>query len=341
MVDAGSLSNLQAGFIGKGLRIKMGETRFQPGEWKAVNAVGDDLKKQIFPLPVREPSQVLFNLLDLLLKSGKELASVAEIFVGKMPGQNTPATTTMASIEQGMKVFTAVYKRVYRSLTSEFRKIYKLNQQYMNPEEYISILDNPIPQEDYKGPKDDIIPGADPTAVSSQEKQQKVQAVMQLLNLGTINPMAATLMYLEAHEIPEAEIKKLAMQPQPKTDPKVEALQAKAAIDQQKAQNDIQISREKLRMDQMTKEQEMQHKATLQRMELEGKQMESILKGRAATLDLQAAAAQHSQSMQQQAQQNQMKLATQHASHQQQMQQQKENTKLSLKKRTKPNDSNL
>ena len=341
LVDAGSLSNLQAGFIGKGLRIKMGETRFQPGEWKAVNAVGDDLKKQIFPLPVREPSQVLFNLLDLLLKSGKELASVAEIFVGKMPGQNTPATTTMASIEQGMKVFTAVYKRVYRSLTSEFRKIYKLNQQYMNPEEYISILDNPIPQEDYKGPEDDIIPGADPSAVSSQEKQQKVQAVMQLLNLGTINPMAATLMYLEAHEIPEAEIKKLAMQPQPKTDPKVEALQAKAAIDQQKAQNDIQISREKLRMDQMTKEQEMQHKATLQRMELEGKQMESILKGRAATLDLQAAAAQHSQSMQQQAQQNQMKLATQHASHQQQMQQQKENTKLSLKKRTKPNDSNL
>lgn len=340
LVDAGSLSNLQAGFIGKGLRIKMGETRFQPGEWKAVNAVGDDLKKQIFPLPVREPSQVLFNLLDLLLKSGKELASVAEIFVGKMPGQNTPATTTMASIEQGMKVFTAVYKRVYRSLTSEFRKIYKLNQQYMNPEEYISILDNPIPQEDYKGPEDDIIPGADPSAVSSQEKQQKVQAVMQLLNLGTINPMAATLMYLEAHEIPEAEIKKLAMQPQPKTDPKVEALQAKAAIDQQKAQNDIQISREKLRMDQMTKEQEMQHKATLQRMELEGKQMESILKGRAATLDLQAAAAQHNQSMQQQAQQNQMKLATQHASHQQQMQQQKENTKLSLKKRTKPNDSN-
>lgn len=341
LVDAGSLSNLQAGFIGKGLRIKMGETRFQPGEWKAVNAVGDDLKKQIFPLPVREPSQVLFNLLDLLLKSGKELASVAEIFVGKMPGQNTPATTTMASIEQGMKVFTAVYKRVYRSLTSEFRKIYKLNQQYMNPEEYIPILDNPIPQEDYKGPEDDIIPGADPSAVSSQEKQQKVQAVMQLLNLGTINPIAATLMYLEAHEIPEAEIKKLVMQPQPKTDPKVEALQAKAAIDQQKAQNDILISREKLRMDQMTKEQEMQHKANLQRMELEGKQMESILKGRAATLDLQAAAAQHSQSMQQQAQQNQMKLATQHASYLQQMQQQKENTKLSLKKRTKPNDKTV
>ena len=340
LVDAGSLSNLQAGFIGKGLRIKMGESRFQPGEWKAVNAVGDDLKKQIFPLPVREPSQVLFNLLDLLLKSGKELASVAEIFVGKMPGQNTPATTTMASIEQGMKVFTAVYKRVYRSLTSEFRKIYKLNRQYMNPEEIISVLDEPVPQEYYKGPEDDIIPGADPTAVSSQEKQAKVQAVMQLLSLGTINPMAATLMYLEAHEIPEAEIQKLAMQPQPKTDPKVEALQAKAQIDQQKAQNDIMISREKLRMDQMTKEQEMAHKANLQRMELEGKQREAILKGRSAVMDMQMSAAQQQQQMQHQSQQNQMNLAAQHANHQQQMQQQKESTKLSLKKRAKPNDSN-
>ena len=340
LVDAGSLSNLQAGFIGKGLRIKMGEARFQPGEWKAVNAVGDDLKKQIFPLPVREPSQVLFNLLDLLLKSGKELASVAEIFVGKMPGQNTPATTTMATIEQGMKVFTAVYKRVYRSLTSEFRKIYKLNGQYMNPEEYVSILDEPVQQEDYKGPEDDIIPGADPTAVSSQEKQAKVQALMQILQLGTINPMAVTQLYLEAHEIPEAE--KYMMQPQPKTDPKVEALQAKAQIDQQKAQNDIMISREKMKMDQMTKEQEMAHKAKLQQMELQGKQMEAVLEGRKAQMDMQTAAQTHQMSMQQQAQQTQMNLATQQATTQQKLQHQEQANKqkiTSQKKETKPNAS--
>ena len=340
LVDAGSLSNLQAGFIGKGLRIKMGEARFQPGEWKAVNAVGDDLKKQIFPLPVREPSQVLFNLLDLLLKSGKELASVAEIFVGKMPGQNTPATTTMATIEQGMKVFTAVYKRVYRSLTSEFRKIYKLNGQYMNPEEYVSILDEPVQQEDYKGPEDDIIPGADPTAVSSQEKQAKVQALMQILQLGTINPMAVTQLYLEAHEIPEAE--KYMMQPQPKTDPKVEALQAKAQIDQQKAQNDIMLSREKMRMEQMTKEQEMIHKAKLQQMELQGKQMEAILEGRKAQMDMSVAAQNHQMSMQQQAQQTQMNLATQQATAQQKLQHQEQANKqkmTSQKKETKPNAS--
>jgi len=322
LVDAGSLSNLQAGFIGKGLRIKMGESRFQPGEWKAVNAIGDDLKKQIFPLPVREPSQVLFNLLDLLLKSGKELASVAEIFVGKMPGQNTPATTTMASIEQGMKVFTAVYKRVYRSLTSEFRKIYKLNREYMNPEEYVSVLDEPIQQSDYAGSEDDVVPGADPTAVSAQEKQAKVQALMQLLQLGTIDPMAVTQLYLEAHEISEPQ--KYIKQPSPPPpDPKVEALKAKAQLDQQKAQMDMQVSQHKMQLEQASAEQEMQMKAAQVQQELKAKQMQAILEAKKSQTE-------HGMKMHQEAQATQMKMATTAMSHKQQMQHQQEAHKTQL-----------
>jgi chaperonin GroES len=100
LTDAGTVNNLQSGFIAKGLRMKMGDTAFQPAEWKSVNATGDDLRKMIVPLPTKEPSPVLFQLLTLLIQSGKELASVAEIFTGKMPGQNTPATTTQATIEQ-------------------------------------------------------------------------------------------------------------------------------------------------------------------------------------------------------------------------------------------------
>ena len=330
LVDAGSLSNLQAGFIGKGLRIKMGESRFQPGEWKAVNAVGDDLKKQIFPLPVREPSQVLFNLLDLLLKSGKELASVAEIFVGKMPGQNTPATTTMATIEQGMKVFTAVYKRVYRSLTSEFRKIYRLNRQYMNPDEVVSVLDVPAQQADYQGPEDDIIPGADPTAVSSQEKQAKVQALMQILQLGTLDPMAVTQLYLEAHEIPESQ-KYLKQPSPPPPDPKMEAIKAKAQLDQQKAQMDMQVAEHKLQIEQSSKEQEIQMKAAQVQQELKAKQMEAILKAHLSQ-------AEAGQKMQLNAAQGNMKLMQQHQSHQQQMQHQAEAAKQqSLEKRKQSN----
>ena len=326
LVDAGSLSNLQAGFIGKGLRIKMGESRFQPGEWKAVNAVGDDLKKQIFPLPVREPSQVLFNLLDLLLKSGKELASVAEIFVGKMPGQNTPATTTMASIEQGMKVFTAVYKRVYRALQSEFRKIYKLNKEYMNPEEYISVLEEPVQQQDYQGPEDDIIPGADPTAVSAQEKQAKVQALMQIMQLGTLDPMAITQLYLEAHEISEPQ--KYMKQPSPPPpDPKMEAIKAKGQLDQQKAQMEMQMAAAKLQMEGAAAEKEAAMKAALLKQQLQSKQVEAILKAKSATTDMAMKSATANQAMQQQAQGHQLKMVQDHLAHQQKMSQAKQQSK--------------
>ena len=286
LVDAGSLSNLQAGFIGKGLRIKMGEAKFSPGEWKAVNATGDDIKKQIFPLPVREPSGVLFNLLNLLLTSGKELASVAEIFVGKMPGQNTPATTTMATIEQGMKVFTAVYKRIYRSLAKEFQKIYVLNREYMNPEEYVDVLDQPVQQSDYMGPENDIVPGADPTAVSNQEKQAKVQALMQILQLGTINPQAVTKLYLEAFEIPNPE--QFMMQPQPpQPDPKQQEMELKAQLEQQKAEREMQMSSAKLQMEAAGQEHDQALKERAQNADLRMKQLEAILKARAAQASVQ------------------------------------------------------
>jgi chaperonin GroES len=281
LVDAGSLSNLQAGFIGKGLRMKMGESRFSPGEWKVVNAIGDDIKKQVFPMPVREPSQVLFSLLDLLLKSGKELASVAEIFVGKMPGQNTPATTTMATIEQGMKVFTAVYKRVYRSLEKEFKKIYKLNKKYLNPQQYIAVLDMQIEQSDYDGDDTDIIPGADPTAVSAQEKQVKVQALMQILQLGTLDPMAVTKLYLDAHEIAQPE--QYMKQPSPPPpDPKAELLKTKAQLETQKAQQAIQMGAVKMQLDKAGADQKIAAKEKMLRLALEGKQLENILKAKAA-----------------------------------------------------------
>ena len=309
LVDAGSLSNLQSGFIGKGLRMKMGESAFTPGEWKAVNATGDDIKKQVFPLPVREPSQVLLALLELLLKAGKELASVAEIMTGKMPGQNTPATTTMASIDQGMKVFTAVYKRVYRSLAKEFRKIYKLNKTYMNPEEYLSVLDDNIQQSDYEGPEDDIIPGADPTAISPQEKQGKAQAVMQILQLGTIDPMFATQMYLDAHEIPNAE-KAIKQPTPPPPDPKVELMKTKAQLEVQKATRDMQIKEREAQLREAGMQNDLQAKAVSAAQDARSKQVEGFLQ----------AAAAH-QGIQQQAAQGQVKLATMVATHAQKMKQ--------------------
>lgn len=315
LVDAGSLSNLQAGFIGKGLRIKMGDTKFTPGEWKAVNATGDDIKKQIFPLPVREPSSVLFQLLDLLLKSGKELASVAEIMTGKMPGQNTPATTTMASIDQGMKVFTAVYKRVYRSLQKEFRKLYRLNRTYLNPQEYIDILDMEVGQDDYTGSENDIIPGADPTATSGQEKQARVQAMMQILQLGTLDPMKVTMAYLEAFEIPNAE--NYIRQPSPPPpDPKMEEMKLKAQLETQKATQDMQIKEREAQLRAVGMQNDLQMKAQSATLDARSKQVEGFLK-----------AVQAQQATKQKALEGNVKLATMAAQHNQKMKQQKETEK--------------
>lgn len=233
LIDAGTLSNLQSGFIGKGLRVRMGDTRLQPGEWRAVNGTGDDLKKQIVPLPAKDPSNVLFQLMGSLVTSGKELASVAEIFVGKMPGQNTPATTTMATIEQGMKVFTAVYKRIYRSLESEFKKLFKLNETYLNYNEYVHVLDITVNPNDFDSRGYDVCPGADPSAISQTEKLVKAQALLELMPLQTLDPVKVTIRMLEALEIPNWQdvISPSAGQPQQGPTPEEQELALKQQAD--------------------------------------------------------------------------------------------------------------
>lgn len=247
LIDAGTLSNLQSGFLGKGLRLKMGEQRFQPGEWKPVNATGDDLKKQIVPLPAKDPSNVLFQLMGSMITSGKELASVAEIFVGKMPGQNTPATTTMASIEQGMKVFTAVYKRLYRSLEQEFKKLFDLNATYLNPETYQEVTGIETGPDDFRPGPDGkrvyrICPGADPTAVSQTEKLMKAQGLLELLPLGTLDPVQVTLRVLEAQEQPNYEqvlnqaIQQTGQMPPPPPDPKLQEMQMAGQLKERELQ---------------------------------------------------------------------------------------------------------
>ena len=261
LIDSGTINNLQSGWIGKGLRIKTGESRFQPGEWKPVNATGDDLRKQIVPLPSKEPSSVLFQLMGSLVTSGKELASVAEIFVGKMPGQNTPATTTMASIEQGMKVFTAVYKRIYRSLESEFKKIFQLNGIYLNPETYVAVLDTPVGPDDFVAEGWDVCPGADPTAVSQTERLLKAQGLMELMAAApnVFNPIEIFSRVLQAQEQPNwqavfsQEVQQSGQIPET-PDPKMMEMQMKMEAEQGKAQLNMQQAEHKMALESQSQE---------------------------------------------------------------------------------------
>lgn len=326
LIDAGTLSNLQGGFLGKGLKLKMGESQWTPGEWKTVNTTADDLRKQIVPLPANEPSNVLFELMGTLVTSGKELASVAEIFVGKMPGQNTPATTTMATIEQGMKVFTAVYKRVYRSLKSEFKKLFELNGIYLDEMKYKEVLDEPVSAEDFNNDSYDVCPSADPNAATQTEKLMKAQGLLELLQIGTLDPVEVTRRVLDAQEQPDPDrlfnqqIQQTG-QFQPPPDPKVMALQQKAQVDERKANLDAQMkmfdaqikdrdSKVQLAMKQQDHAMEIQHQAQKNAMDVAS--MRANTQAKIATTQ-----AQHQVSMVQ-GEQN----------HQQQMRHQEENAKL-------------
>ena len=298
LVDAGTLRNLQSGFLGKGIQIRKGDQRFQPGEWKQVNAIGDDLRKQIVPLPSNEPSTVLFNLLGLLIQSGKELASIAEIFVGKMPGQNTPAYTTKETVEQGMKLFTAIYKRVYRAQTKELKKIYELNKYYLDEQEYVSILDEPIQASDYQAPPDDLMPAADPSASSNTEKLSKAEALMQLLPLGTINPMGVTMRWLDA--LDETNPQDLIIPPeqqQPPPDPKVEAMKAQSQIKMQESQAKMQMDQVKAALEQQEKTMNMKFEQQKMEMQLQYDAIKQQLDIEKAKQDVQASQMNHQQKM--------------------------------------------
>ena len=179
LIDAGTLQNGSMGFIGKGARIKGGKVRFSPFEWKRVDVAGSALKDALVPLPVNQPSDVLFNLLSLLISYAERVGSVTDAMMGENPGQNTPAYNMSAMLEQGLQVFNGIFKRVYRSFRSEMRKLYNLNAIYLDQEEYYSYQDSEgtVLRVDYTADPKDLIPAADPNAFSSKEKLVKAQAV--------------------------------------------------------------------------------------------------------------------------------------------------------------------
>jgi chaperonin GroES len=337
LIDSGHLNNLQGGFLGKGLKLKMGEHKFRPGEWKTINTTADDLKKQILPLPTKEPSAVLFQLMGTLVTSGKELASVAEIFVGKMPGQNTPATTTMATIEQGMKVFTAVYKRIYRSLKEEFKKLFALNSVYVNPEEYVEVVDATVGPEDFVEEGYDICPQADPNAMSQTEKLMKAQGLLELLPIGILDPIEVISRVLEAQEQPNWEklfnkqVQETGEMPAPPPDPKMQEMAMKGQLDQQAAAMKNQQIQQKMELDARDKQvqlamkaqehqQTMQHKAQLAQVEAASKlHMQRIFSAEALNKMVAGAAG------------NQQKLAQSEQAHQAKMKQVKETKSLQSK----------
>lgn len=238
LIDSGTLYNLNAGFLGKGIQLGRGRgggvMEFQPNEWKTLNFTGDDLRKHIVPLPVKEPSMVLFNLLGFMVNAGDRLSSVTEILTGEQSNEAERPTTTLARIEQGLKVFTAIHKRLYRAFKAEYKKLFKLNSIYLNPQTYFTILDTPkaVAKEDYDSSNFDVIPSADPNETTNTQKLIRGQIWMGMKGQG-FNDQEINKRFAEAMQEPEPE--KLLNAPEFK-DPKIELEQQKLEMDADKFQ---------------------------------------------------------------------------------------------------------
>lgn len=186
LIDAATDQNLGGGFINQGLNIAGGNLEFQRGEWKFVNTAGQDIRQAFYPRPTSQPSPVLFNLVGMIIDAAKDVASDTDVMSGKAPA-NTPATTILASIEEGMKVFSAIYKDLYTSLSQEFQLIGQYNGAYLPPEAYMNVLDEQAdPAMDFNQQSKDIIPVADPSMTTSAQKLSRAQFLMQV---GAGNPI--------------------------------------------------------------------------------------------------------------------------------------------------------
>lgn len=174
MLDAGHLQNAGGGFIGSGLNLKKSELRFSPGVYHTVNAPGNVVRDAVVQLQHPGPSETLMNLLVMLIDFGKQITAVQDILTGESQ-RAQPATTTLAQIEQGLKVFSAIYKRIFRALGEEYKILYDLNARYPNQEQYLRILDWQPPQQAMPQPASGLpaMPGqAPPAAPPAPEGEQ-------------------------------------------------------------------------------------------------------------------------------------------------------------------------
>jgi len=179
LVDAGTMSLTAGGFLGRGAKIRGGVYQFAPFTWTRVDSTGDDLQKSMFPLPVREPSMVMFQLMSLLINYTNRVGGAGDAMVGENPGQNTPAETQRSMIEMGSKIYSAIFKRHWHCMKEEFRKLYILNAMYLPQKKSFGSKQGWIMREDYLGDPADIAPVADPHVTSDQMKLVQAQALKQ------------------------------------------------------------------------------------------------------------------------------------------------------------------
>jgi hypothetical protein len=180
LIDAGTLSNLPAGFKARGVRIRNDDEPLSPGEFRDIDAPGGDLRNALMPLPYKEPSGTLAQLLGVIVDSGRRFAQVADAKIADTNAQ-APVGTTVALIEQGSKIISSIHKRLHYGQKQEFRLLAEVFAD--NPMPYPYFVGQNIPpeimQQDFDG-RVDILPVSDPSIFSMSQRLSLAQTQMQL-----------------------------------------------------------------------------------------------------------------------------------------------------------------
>ena len=208
LIDAGQFANLPGGFKAKGVRMVGDNSPIAPGEFKEVEATGIDLSKAIIPLPYKEPSSTLFQMLNFVATAGQKFADSTEQVISDAASYG-PVGTTMALLEASSKFFTAIHKRVHKSQKDEFRILARIDYDYL-PTEYpydIPYEDRSIFKKDFDG-RIDIIPVSDPNIPSNAHRMMMANMALQMAQQsppGMFNLEALNRTILNAANMPNAD----------------------------------------------------------------------------------------------------------------------------------------
>ena len=190
LLDAGTLSNLPAGFKQRGVRVRDEAAPIQPGEFKDVDAPGGSLRDAFFPLPYKEPSATLLQLMGIVVGAGQRFAAIADMQVGD-GNQQAAVGTTVALLERGSRVMSAIHKRLYTAMRSEFKLLSKVFKTYLPPVYPYDVVGatREIKQMDFDD-RVDVLPVADPNIFSMAQRITMAQTELQL---ATSNPQIHNL----------------------------------------------------------------------------------------------------------------------------------------------------
>ena len=190
LVDAGTLANMPAGFKARGLRIRDDDQPLQPGEWRDVDVVGTELRSSLLPLPYKEPSGTLFQLLGFVVQAAQKFVGTTDIGTGNVQNTEMPVGTTVALLERGSRIMSAVHKRLYNAMKQEFKLLAEIIA--LDPSDYpynVSGAQPGLKMQDFDG-RIDIVPVANPNIFSMS---QRVSLAQEQLKLAQANPQMHNL----------------------------------------------------------------------------------------------------------------------------------------------------